>query len=189
MTRIGIFGGSFDPPHRAHLEIAIRATEQMPLDTLYFVPSYRSPLKQMPAVAPAHHRMAMTQLLAGLRSEWRVLSYEIDKGRAVPTIETVDDLKRHHPQASCYLIMGGDQAGQFTTWHEWRRLAELVHIVCFTRAGAPPVVPFTADLTIIPYYAQLASTMVRGQIGRGESTGDSLAPVVRDYIEEHSLYQ
>ena len=189
MKRIGIFGGSFDPPHRAHLEIATRATEQIPLDTLYFVPSYRSPLKGQPAVASAHHRMAMIQLLAGLRTEWQVLSYEIDQRRAVATIETTEDLKQHHPQASCYLIMGGDQAAQFTIWRDWQRLAGLVHIVCFTRAGAPPVEPFTADLTIIPYYAQLASTMVRDRIRKGESTDDSLTPVVQAYIKKHQLYQ
>ncbi len=189
MKRIGIFGGSFDPPHRAHLEMATRVTEQIPLDTLYFVPSYQSPLKPKPAVASAHHRMAMIQLLAGLRDEWQVLSYEIDQGRAVATVETVEDLRQHHPQVSCYLIMGGDQAARFTTWHEWQRLAELVHIVCFTRAGAPPVAPFAADLTIIPYYAQLASTLVREQIRNGESTDDFLAPVVQAYIKEHRLYQ
>ena len=105
------------------------------------------------------------------------------------TVETVEDLRQHHPQVSCYLIMGGDQAARFTTWHEWQRLAELVHIVCFTRAGAPPVAPFAADLTIIPYYAQLASTLVREQIRNGESTDDFLAPVVQAYIKEHRLYQ
>lgn len=189
MRCIGIFGGSFDPPHHAHLEIATRVTEQIPLDTLYFVPSFRSPLKQKPAVASAHHRMAMIQLLAGQRTEWQVLSYEIDQGRAVTTIETVENLMQHHPQAGCYLILGGDQAAQFTTWREWQRLAGLVHIVCFTRAGAPPVAPFTTDLTIIPYYAQLASTLVRDRIRKGESTDDSIAPAVQAYIKEHRLYQ
>lgn len=140
-------------------------------------------------MASAHHRMAMIELLAGLRTEWQVLSYEIDQRRAVATIETTEDLKQHHPQASCYLIMGGDQAAQFTIWRDWQRLAGLVHIVCFTRAGAPPVEPFTADLTIIPYYAQLASTMVRDRIRKGESTDDSLAPVVQAYIKKHQLYQ
>ncbi len=186
--RIGIFGGSFDPPHRAHLDMATQASERIPLDALYFVPSFQSPLKQQPAVAPAHHRIAMVQLLAGLRPEWQVISYEMDQKRMVPTIETVEYLMQENPRVSFYLIIGGDQAAQFTGWREWKRLAGLVHIVCFAREGTPPVAPFAANFTYVPYNAQLASTTVREQLQKGAGTEDCLPPVVQSYIKEHRLY-
>ena len=77
MRRVGIFGGSFDPPHRAHYEIASLATERIPLDLLYFIPSYQAPLKGHRSYASPEHRAAMVELLAATRKGWEVHSYEI----------------------------------------------------------------------------------------------------------------
>ena len=188
MTRLGIFGGSFDPPHNAHLEIATLAMERIPLDTLYFIPSYQAPLKSHPPEAPARHRLAMVKLLAEMRTDWEVLTYEIEQERVVTTIETVEYLKHHEPRASCYLIVGGDQAAKLHQWQQWKRLTQLVHIVCFAREGPPPAVPVANQLMIIPFANPLSSSLVREQIRAGASTDTILPQIVLSYIQEHQLY-
>ena len=188
MTSLGIFGGSFDPPHNAHLEIATLAMERIPLDTLYFVPSYQAPLKSHPPQAPARHRLAMVKLLAKMRTDWEVLAYEMEQERTVTTIETVEYLKRRKPQASCYLIIGGDQAAKLHQWEQWERLSQLVCIVCFVRESPPPAAPVADELMIIPFANPLSSSLVREQIRAGASTDTILPQVVQSYIQEHQLY-
>lgn len=188
MTRLGIFGGSFDPPHNAHLEIATLAMEQIPLDTLYFIPSYQAPLKSHPPKAPARHRLAMVKLLAEMRTDWEVLTYEIEQERVVTTIETVEYLKHRKPRASCYLIVGGDQAAKLHQWQQWKRLTQLVHIVCFAREAPPPATPVANQLMIIPFANPLSSSHVREQIRAGASTDTILPRIVLSYIQEHQLY-
>lgn len=188
MTRLGIFGGSFDPPHNAHLEIATLAMERIPLDTLYFIPSYQAPLKSHPPKAPARHRLAMVKLLAEMRTDWEVRTYEIEQERVVTTIETVEYLKHREPRASCYLIVGGDQAAKLHQWQQWKRLTQLVHIVCFARESPPPAVPVANQLMIIPFANPLSSSLVREQIKAGASTDTILPQIVLSYIQEHQLY-
>ncbi|MFB0516013.1 MAG: nicotinate (nicotinamide) nucleotide adenylyltransferase [Candidatus Neomarinimicrobiota bacterium] len=189
MTRLGIFGGSFDPPHNGHVEIATLATERIPLDILYFVPSYQALLKTQPPEAPARQRVAMVRLLAKMRPNWHVLTYEVDQKRPVATIETVEFLKRRHPQADCYLIIGGDQAAQFNQWQQWERLVGMVHIVCFAREGPPPISPIADQLLHVLYDVPLSSSLVRERIKAGGSTSKLLPPAVQAYIEEHRLYR
>lgn len=188
MTRLGLFGGSFDPPHNAHVEIATLAMELIPLGTLYFVPSYQAPLKSHPPRAPARHRLAMVTLLAEMRPDWQVLTYEVDQERAVATIETVEYLKRREPQAGCYLIIGGDQAAKFHRWRRRERLAQLVQIVCFSREAPPPAAHIANKLIMVPFANPLSSSFVREQIRTGASTNAILPRAVQAYIREHRLY-
>lgn len=188
MTRLGIFGGSFDPPHNAHLEIATLAMERIPLDTLCFIPSYQAPLKSHPPQAPARHRLAMVKLLAEMRTDWEVLTYEIEQERVVTTIETVEYMKHRQPRARCYLIIGGDQAAKLHQWQQWKRLTQLAHIVCFAREAPPPAAPVANQLMIIPFANPLSSSLVREQIRAGTSTDTILPRIVLSYIQEHQLY-
>ncbi len=188
MTRLGIYGGSFDPPHNAHLDIATLALERIPLDTLYFVPSYQAPLKSHPPQASAQHRLAMVKLVAEMRPDWGVLTYEIEQERVVTTIEMVEYLKRREPRASCYLIIGGAQAAKLHMWRQWKRLLQLVHIVCFTREAPPPAASVADELMIIPFANPLSSSLVREQIRAGTSTDTILPQIVQSYIQEHQLY-
>ena len=189
MSQWGILGGSFDPPHRGHIELATRATDTLPLAQLFLVPSFSAPLATAPPLASAVHRLAMVALMANLRSEWQLLSYEVDQHQQVATIDTVAYLLKQQPNTTPYLLMGADQAAQFQEWQRWEQLLEWVQVVCFERAGLAMPSSLAARFTLMPFDSPLSSTRVRSQISRGESTTASLLPVVADYILRHGLYQ
>ncbi|MEE9161457.1 MAG: nicotinate (nicotinamide) nucleotide adenylyltransferase [Candidatus Neomarinimicrobiota bacterium] len=189
MSRWGIFGGSFDPPHRGHVGMAERATDDIPLDSLYLVPGYQAPLAPHPPLAPARHRLAMAVLVADMRPEWHASPYEIEQRRPVPTIETVEYLRPGNSGSDPYLIIGADQAEQFDQWEQWERLAQRVRIVCFAREDAAPAPPIAGQVRMMPYDSPLSSSQVRRRLGDGATAADALPGAVRDYIREHRLYQ
>ncbi len=189
MKRVGIFGGSFDPPHQAHHEIATIAINRIPLDKLYLVPAWISLLKDHSPRAAAGHRLAMTKLLTAGLPKAEVLTYELDQQRAVPTLETVRYMRKLEGPSDCFLIIGGDQAARFASWLEWRKLLEIVQVVCFRRAGPPPDKGLLPHITFIEYENGLTSTSVRSQIRDGKVGTDIMSPPLADYIQRFGLYQ
>ncbi|MFC1548057.1 nicotinate (nicotinamide) nucleotide adenylyltransferase [Candidatus Neomarinimicrobiota bacterium] len=189
MRRVGIFGGSFDPPHRAHIKMALLATESIPLDLLYFIPSYQAPLKEHQPLAAPEHRVAMLEQLTGMQTGWSVHTYEIKQQRPVATIETVGRLTSNNPEDSYFLIIGGDQLAQFDRWEQADRLAEMVQIVCFTRNGFQPTSPNNVQTSTIPLNMAVSSSMIRDRISKGEIPEELLLPEIAAYIQKHKLYR
>lgn len=189
MRRVGIFGGSFDPPHRAHFEMALLATERVPLDLLYFIPSYQAPLKEHQPFTEPNHRVAMVKMLAGMRAGWAVHTYEIKKERPVATIETVGHLRSNDPDDSYILIIGGDQLTQFDRWEQADRLAEMVQIVCFARHGFQQTGPKKVQPLMIPFNMAISSSMIRDRISKGEVPEELLLPEISAYIRKNKLYR
>ncbi|UCD39082.1 MAG: nicotinate (nicotinamide) nucleotide adenylyltransferase [Fidelibacterota bacterium] len=189
MMKVGLFGSSFDPPHNAHVDIATTATDTIPLDVLYLIPSYLAPLKTHPPEAAPEHRLAMAHLVAAMRPEWFVLTYEMDQARIVTSVETVEYMQRQQPDADFYLIIGGDQADQFHQWHDWKRLAGMVQIVCFDRSGSEGNIAISTGMKLIPFDAPLSSSLVRQTIRTGGCLNTVLPQAIESYIQEHHLYQ
>lgn len=189
MRKIGIFGGSFDPPHNAHVDIAKLVTEQIPLDLLFFVPSYRSPLQVKPPLASAQHRLAMINMIAENNPNWEVLTFEVDQKRPVTSYETTKYLIGLEPQARYYLIIGGDQAANLGQWYKWENLTELVQVVCVSRDNTSPPPQINEKLLNITFASQLSSSYIRELIQSGGATDSVLPGAVQSYIREHRLYQ
>ncbi|MCH7497836.1 MAG: nicotinate (nicotinamide) nucleotide adenylyltransferase [Candidatus Marinimicrobia bacterium] len=189
MNQWGIFGGSFDPPHRGHIEMAILATDALPLAQLYLVPSFSAPLAKTPPAASAQHRLAMVALVANLRREWDVLSYEVDRQQQVATVDTVVYLLKQQPHTTPYLLLGADQMAQIHQWQRWEQLLDLVQVLCFERAGVVLPAALAARFRMMPFDSPISSTRVRSQVNQRESTADSLSPEVAEYIREHGLYR
>ena len=189
MRRVGIFGGSFDPPHQAHKEIATLAISRVPLDKLYLVPAWRALLKDHAPMAAAEHRLAMVKLLAAELPGAEALTYELDQQRAIQTLETVRHLQKRDSAAQYFLILGGDQAARFIHWVDWRTLLGLVKVICFHRKGPPPADELLPHATFIEYENELTSTMVRDSI-KGQRLGpEILPPAVADYVRRLGLYR
>ncbi len=141
MKRIGIFGGAFDPPHRAHLVLAQLAVEALELDELYIIPTGQAWHKARTLSSP-EHRLAMTQLAFQGMPHMLVDDRELQRAGPTFSIDTLEALQLENPGAQLYLIMGADQFSAFQQWHKWQAIAGLA-IICI--ADRAPSTPTSAD--------------------------------------------
>lgn len=199
-ARIGLFGGSFDPVHQAHLGLARTALDSLRLDELRWLPVGHAWQKDR-RLADAAHRIAM--LRAALQTEPRDARCVIDDcevRRAGPSY-TIDTLRERHaaaPDAELFLIIGQDQYAGLHTWHGWGEIVQLATLAVAARAGqavapSPELAAVPHRLVPLPLPAMaVSSTAVRAHLARGEPAA-SLVPAllpatVASYIDSHHLY-
>ncbi|MCK4578065.1 MAG: nicotinate (nicotinamide) nucleotide adenylyltransferase [Candidatus Marinimicrobia bacterium] len=189
MRRIGIFGGTFDPPHRAHYQMAQQATALMRLDLLFLVPAWQAPLKNDTPIALPAQRAAMLDLMAGANKSWQVLTYEIEQARPVPTIETLEYLMGSQAHAEYYVIVGKDQAKQIHRWYRWEDLAAKARFLCFAREGDYSFGDDTVFYRKFDFDSPYSSSGIRQAISEGIDVESALMPQVYEYINTHGLYR
>jgi len=132
---IGLLGGSFDPIHLGHLQLARDALVHLPLDELRFVPAARP--WQKGEVTDAAHRAHMIELAIVREPRCALDMHEIERGGTTYTIDTLRALRTGAwADASLVLVMGSDQFARFDTWREWQAVADLAHLAVARRAGA-----------------------------------------------------
>ena len=131
---IGLLGGSFDPIHYGHLQLASDALEHLPLREVRFVPAAQ-PWQKGPITAAAH-RAHMVQLAIADQARFTLDMREIERGGVTFTIDTLQALRSQHPRRPLVLIMGSDQFARLDTWRDWQRVVQLAHVAVATRAGA-----------------------------------------------------
>ena len=132
MSRIGIYGGAFNPPHTGHIRAAEFAVHALNLDKLLLIPSCSSPHKPLPEGSPTpRQRLAMTKLWEGEKME--VCDIELSRGGTSYTYETVEQLKQRYPNDELILFMGSDMFLSFHTWKEPERILKCVSLAVFYR--------------------------------------------------------
>ena len=161
MKRIGMFGGAFDPPHRAHLVLAQLAVEALELDELHIIPTGQAWHKARTLSSP-EHRLAMTQLAFQGMTNVVVDDRELQRSGPTFTIDTLEALQLENPGAQLYLIMGADQFVAFQQWHKWQAISGLA-IICI--ADRAPSTPASADNdAYFEAYKDLENRFVRLQM-------------------------
>ena len=133
---IGLLGGSFDPIHHGHLQLARDALKHLPLQEVRFIPAAQ-PWQKGP-LAAAGHRAQMVQLAIADEPRFALDMHEIERGGVTYTIDTLHVLRSQLPGRPLVLIMGSDQFARFDTWRGWKEIADIAHIAVAQRAGAPP---------------------------------------------------
>lgn len=194
-ARLGVFGGAFDPPHRAHVALARAALEQLELDQLLVFPTGQAWHKPQALSAP-EHRLAMARLAFGELPRTIVDDRELRRAGPTYTVDTLRELKAEHPGAQLFLVMGEDQAVSLTRWREWQAVATLAVLCMAARPGAqaageaPPQLPGQAGwrLLELPPLPESA-TDVRARAAGGEGIAHLVPPAVARYIERQHLYQ
>jgi nicotinate-nucleotide adenylyltransferase len=195
MTTIGLLGGSFNPPHNAHLALAQAALAQLGLTRVDLMPAGQPWQKANVTLAPAHHRVAMCQAavkgLAGLGVE----ACEIVRTGNTYTVDTLRELRLRHPKTRYTLIIGADQANRLATWHEWAALLGLCRLAVVARNGLTISLP-AAVQAVCPEFDTLqmpalsvSSSAIRAQLAQGRLRENQLPTAVERYIVKHSLYK
>ena len=195
---VGLFGGTFDPPHVAHQIVAEAVREQFALEQVWWTPAHTAPHKADAATAGAsspQHRLAMTRRATASHPAFAVRREELRRGGTSYTVETLRRLTERHPDTRFSLILGGDSLAGFSSW---RRPEEIVRrtaqLLVYRRPGAdadtdalPPALAEPVRFADAPLL-DVSSTALRARRRRGRSLRYLVPAPVRAYIEEHNLY-
>ena len=184
MTRVGVFGGTFDPVHVGHLAIANAALEDLPLDRVIFVPARHSPLKNDGPVASARDRLAMLEASIAGEPRFAVSSIELDRQGPSYTVETLAALR---PEGELFLILGSDAFADFTRWKEPERIRGLATVVVAARPHSPGVPKDIRSLDAP--LLDISSRELRARAARGRSLRYLVVEAALRYITRHQLYR
>jgi len=191
--RIGIFGGTFDPPHHGHLALAEWARVELALDQVWFVPAGEPPHKRGAAQSPVRHRLAMTRLATRGNPEFRVSTLECRRPGPSYTVDTVRALARAHPGARLHLLMGADTYATFGSWREPEAIARAAALVVALRAGVRRGARTSASGRRVTWLAnpvlEVSSSALRARAARGFSLRYLVPDAVARYIARHRLYR
>ncbi|GMB93672.1 Nicotinate (nicotinamide) nucleotide adenylyltransferase NadD [Helicobacter bizzozeronii] len=160
---IALYGGSFDPPHIAHLEVIKQALENLKPDKLFVLVAYQNPFKTRPCFSPQQRLVWMGQLLKDL-DKVQVSDFEILQNRPVPSIESVEHFYQKYQPNKLYFIIGADNVAGLERWEGYWRLQELVELVVVHREGYALQLPqgFRAQSLFLPRIQRpISSTQIR----------------------------
>ncbi|MCS7025025.1 MAG: nicotinate-nucleotide adenylyltransferase [Bryobacteraceae bacterium] len=185
---MAIYGGTFDPIHKAHLQIAAEAVRQFRLDRVLFIPAANPPHKQA-THTPYFHRLRMAQIACQHEPRFVVSNLEegVTKSYSYYTILRVRATLDPHDEL--FFLLGADAFAEIDTWHRSREVLELVDFLVVSRPGHRYQVPPGARVHRLDSLAlAVSSSAIRAQLARGE-TPEQVPPEVLAYIREHHLYQ
>jgi nicotinate-nucleotide adenylyltransferase len=189
--RVGVLGGTFDPIHDAHLELARRARDQVPLDEVWFLPAHRPPHKTKRPVTEASHRLAMLRLALAGEAGLAVCTLETDDPRVHTTVESLAELTHRHPECDFFLVLGEDGFRALSTWVRPHELARHCEWVVCPRPGGAADRPRRAFGSRVHWLEgelmELSSTGSRRRLRRGEAA-PGVPPDVLEYIRAQGLY-
>ena len=195
--RLGIFGGSFDPVHNAHLAVAHACEQQAKLDEVWFTPAAIQPLKHTGPRASDRHRLEMLRLAIRDEPRWRVCSIEIDRGGFSYTVDTLRQIHEELPDAELFFLVGADALNDVATWKEPQEIFRMATPLVVCRAGQPSpdldrlkllctshTQPQLIDLPAM----NVSSSEIRRRIDTGEPIDNLVPGAVADFITQHRLY-
>jgi nicotinate-nucleotide adenylyltransferase len=192
-VRIGVFGGTFDPPHIGHLLVANDAREALELDRLIFVPTGAQPFKvDTPPVASGQDRLEMVRLAVADDANYVVDDAEINRKGLSFTVDTLEHLSERNPAARLFLLMGEDVLAGFEKWRSPARIRELATLVAVSRGGLAGAVadPATsAVLRVSTRRVDVSSTEIRERRRAGKSIKGFVPESVERFIDVRGLYR
>ena len=189
--KIGIYGGTFDPVHIAHLIIAEFAYQELDLDRLFFVPSFIPPHKASKDISDAKHRLNMLLLALAGNDNFAVSTFELDKGGTSYTIDTLNHFHDLYDVTSdnLYLLIGADNLVDFSHWKDPDKIKATAQIVVADRPNAElDTSKYKEFIFLQSPILQMSASMIRERVRQNKSMRYMVHEKVRAYIREHRLY-
>lgn len=185
--RIGLYGGTFDPIHNAHLLIADQVGKSLCLDRVLLMPDMIPPHVDHKDAISAKYRVDMLQLAIQDNPFLGLELAEIDRGGVSYTYDTIRELKKEHPNVDYYFIIGGDMVDYLPKWHRINDLMRMVNFVGVRRPGANNSSDYPVIWVDVPQ-VDFSSTDIRQRVIDGRSIKYMVPSAVEKYIKEHQLY-
>jgi nicotinate-nucleotide adenylyltransferase len=180
--RVALLGGSFNPPHVAHLMVAWWALSTQPVDEVWLLPAFAHPFGK--ELAPFEDRVRMCELAARALRGVHVCTAEQELAGdplVGKTARTLEHLHEQHPGYDFSLVVGADVLPDTGKWYRWDRVRELAALIVVGRAGYP-------ELPGAPVLPAISSTQIRERLGRGEDVSGLVPRKVLEYVKERGLY-
>ncbi|WP_305911533.1 nicotinate-nucleotide adenylyltransferase [Guptibacillus hwajinpoensis] len=187
--KVGLLGGTFDPPHLGHLALAQGVLEACELDEVWFMPSHRPPHKNGSDITENHHRVEMVQRAIEGNPKFKVTLIEFERNGRSFTIDTIEILKANYPDIDFHFIIGGDMIEDLPNWHRIDELSKMISFIGVNRPGYhPDKEQYEVSLIDVPQI-DLSSSEIRRDLSFGKSGRYLLPESVRILIEEKGLYE
>jgi nicotinate-nucleotide adenylyltransferase len=185
-SRVGVFGGTFDPVHVGHLAIALAALESVPLDRVLFVPARRSPLKDRDPLASVADRVTMLESAIASEPRFGLSRVELDRDGVSYTVDTLEALRS---EGELFLILGSDALADLARWRAPDRIRELATILVAARPGAPEPDPMHRARAFDAPRLDISSRELRTRAARGMSLRYLVPDAVWEHIKRRGLYR
>lgn len=187
MRKIGIIGGTFDPPHIGHLLIANEVRQKLALDEIWFMPNHIPPHKQNNAITPTEIRVDMLKAAVETNESFKVETIELQREGPSYTYDTMLLLRKRNPDSSFYFIIGADMVEYLPKWHNIKKLLEVVTFVGVKRPGYS----FASEYPVLEVETpqmDISSTMIRKRVQQGWTSQYLVPEKVKEMIEGKRLY-
>lgn len=198
MQKVGLFGGTFDPPHIGHIEILKEAKKRLALDKLILIPAGDPPHKTNKTVTEKKHRLRMTELAFSSLLDCCISEYEMNKQAPSYSVDLLKHFRRILPDCELYFIIGADSFAALPSWWHYRELLTLCRMIVISRPDTektkllqqfhgdetPPRVFFLNRLQL-----DISSTQIRARLSEHKDVSAWLPENVLQYIREHHLYE
>lgn len=196
----GVFGGTFNPVHHGHLILAREAMESLELDRMILVPNYRSPLREGEVLAPAEDRLEMLRRAVAGEPGMEVSDLEVRRGGTSFTVETLETLKREHPEIDLTFLCGADSLTTLDRWVRIERILEVARVCVLARPGTEaeaahaglarraPQVAEKVQLIAMTRMLDLSATEIRERLAAGKSIRWLVPEAVGEYVRSKGLY-
>ena len=191
MSRVGIFGGTFDPIHNGHLITAQSVKEIRELEKIIFIPAYISPHKQHAKASNARHRLNMLKLAMDEIPFFECSDFEIKQHTISYTIDTLKEFKKYYDEID--LIIGYDNIFQFHTWKDPDEIFKLANVVVLKRKSSHPI-DYVDKYVESAYFVEtrgieISATDIRNRVHAGLPIYYLVPEKVLEYINENKLYK
>ena len=198
MKKIGLFGGSFNPPHKGHLHLAEVLHDALNLDEIDLIPARIPPHKSNTEYAPDSDRFAMCQLLAKEKNFLVANDFELTQPNISYSYYTAEHFRKIYPQAEIFLLIGSDMLTSFTKWFQWKELLQLVSLACIAREQNEyqKLLPYAENLhqfgkifLVNSESFTISSTKIRDMLRKNQNCSCYLTENIVKYISERNLYR